>query len=80
VLIGGEQTPDGLAAIAKLASVYAQWVPAERILTTNLWSSELSKLVANAFLAQRVSSINSISVRAFTHSLARNREKLPATQ
>lgn len=61
VLIGGEQTPDGLAAIEKLVSVYAHWVPRERILTTNLWSSELSKLVANAFLAQRVSSINSIS-------------------
>lgn len=62
VLIGGEQSPDGLAAIEKLVSVYAHWVPRERILTTNLWSSELSKLVANAFLAQRVSSINSISV------------------
>lgn len=61
VLIGGEQTPDGLAAIEKLVKVYAHWVPRERILTTNLWSSELSKLVANAFLAQRVSSINSIS-------------------
>ncbi len=61
VLIGGEQTPSGLAAIEKLVSVYAQWVPRERILTTNLWSSELSKLVANAFLAQRISSINSIS-------------------
>jgi len=62
VLIGGEQTPEGLAAIAKLVDVYAHWVPREQILTTNLWSSELSKLVANAFLAQRVSSINSISV------------------
>eukprot|EP00591_Stephanopyxis_turris_P007725 CAMPEP_0195519172 /NCGR_PEP_ID=MMETSP0794_2-20130614/14493_1 /TAXON_ID=515487 /ORGANISM="Stephanopyxis turris, Strain CCMP 815" /LENGTH=450 /DNA_ID=CAMNT_0040648283 /DNA_START=98 /DNA_END=1450 /DNA_ORIENTATION=+ len=61
VLIGGEQTPEGLAAIAKLVSVYTNWVPEERVLTTNLWSSELSKLVANAFLAQRVSSINSIS-------------------
>lgn len=61
VLIGGEQTPSGLAAIEKLVSVYARWVPRERILTTNLWSSELSKLVANAFLAQRISSINSIS-------------------
>ena len=61
VLIGGESTPAGLAAIAKLASVYANWVPASSIITTNLWSSELSKLVANAFLAQRVSSINSIS-------------------
>jgi UDPglucose 6-dehydrogenase len=61
VLIGGQQTPAGLAAAAKLVSVYAHWVPPEQILTTNLWSSELSKLVANAFLAQRVSSINSIS-------------------
>jgi UDPglucose 6-dehydrogenase len=61
VLIGGEQTPAGLAAIETLVSVYAQWVPREQIITTNLWSSELSKLVANAFLAQRVSSINSIT-------------------
>ena len=61
VLIGGQQTPEGLAAAEKLVSVYANWVPREQILTTNLWSSELSKLVANAFLAQRVSSINSIS-------------------
>lgn len=61
VLIGGSQSPEGLAAAEKLASVYANWIPRERILTTNLWSSECSKLVANAFLAQRVSSINSIS-------------------
>lgn len=61
VLIGGQQTELGLAAAAKLVSVYANWIPTEQILTTNLWSSELSKLVANAFLAQRVSSINSIS-------------------
>jgi UDPglucose 6-dehydrogenase len=61
VLIGGEQTPEGQAAIDTLVSIYANWVPREQILTTNLWSSELSKLVANAFLAQRVSSINSIS-------------------
>jgi UDPglucose 6-dehydrogenase len=57
VLIGGEST----AAVEQLASVYARWIPRERILTTNLWSSELSKLTANAFLAQRVSSINAIS-------------------
>lgn len=57
VLIGGE-SPE---AIAKLVEVYANWVPKEKILTTNLWSSELSKLASNAFLAQRVSSINSIS-------------------
>jgi UDPglucose 6-dehydrogenase len=61
ILIGGEQSPEGLAAIEKLVSVYARWVPRERILTTNLWSSELAKLVANAFLAQRISSINAIS-------------------
>src|SRR5690606_26484160 len=57
VLIGGESEE----AIQALVNVYAAWVPVERIITTNLWSSELSKLVANAFLAQRVSSINSIS-------------------
>ncbi len=61
VLIGGEQTPEGQAAVEKLVGVYARWVPREKILTTNLWSSELSKLTANAFLAQRISSINSIS-------------------
>ena len=62
VLIGGDIYSDaGLAAIETLVSVYNHWVPRDRILTTNLWSSELSKLVANAFLAQRVSSINSIS-------------------
>ncbi len=61
ILIGGEQTEAGLAAVEALVSVYTNWVPRERILTTNLWSSELSKLVANAFLAQRISSINSIS-------------------
>lgn len=61
ILIGGERTTDGDAAVETLVSVYNQWIPRERILTTNLWSSELSKLVANAFLAQRISSINSIS-------------------
>jgi UDPglucose 6-dehydrogenase len=61
VLIGGEKTRAGTAAVRKLADIYARWVPRERIITTNLWSSELSKLVANAFLAQRISSINSIS-------------------
>ena len=61
VLTGGPQSHEGLQAISVLADIYAQWVPKERILTTNLWSSELSKLVANAMLAQRVSSINSIS-------------------
>jgi UDPglucose 6-dehydrogenase len=61
VLIGGDDTPSGNEAVAKLSSIYSKWVPKERILTTNIWSSELSKLVANAFLAQRISSINSIS-------------------
>jgi len=61
VLIGGPQTPGGHEAIETLVKVYANWIPREQIITTNLWSSELSKLVANAFLAQRVSSINSIS-------------------
>jgi UDPglucose 6-dehydrogenase len=61
VLIGGPQNPHGKIAISCLVDIYAHWVPRERILTTNLWSSELSKLVANAMLAQRVSSINSIS-------------------
>ncbi len=61
VLIGGDQTKEGLKAIETLASIYARWVPAERILKTNVWSSELSKLTANAFLAQRISSINAIS-------------------
>lgn len=61
VLIGGDQTEEGLEAINALVDVYARWIPRERILTTNVWSSELSKLVANAFLAQRISSINSIS-------------------
>ena len=61
VLIGGMQTTAGKEAIEALVEIYAQWIPRERILTTNVWSSELSKLTANAFLAQRVSSINSIS-------------------
>jgi len=61
VLIGGERTPAGEAAMKTLADLYARWVPRDRIILTNLWSSELSKLVANAFLAQRISSINAIS-------------------
>merc|ERR1712045_1031310 len=61
VLIGGPTTRDGAAAAQVLADIYANWVPRDRILTANLWSSELSKLVANAMLAQRVSSMNSIS-------------------
>ncbi|PQJ33059.1 UDP-glucose 6-dehydrogenase [Nonlabens arenilitoris] len=61
VLIGGEETENGRLAQQALVDVYANWVPKDRILTTNVWSSELSKLTANAFLAQRVSSINSLS-------------------
>lgn len=62
VLIGGPQNSDGRFAIDVVVGVYASWVPRERIITTNLWSSELSKLVANAFLAQRVSSATPVGV------------------
>jgi UDPglucose 6-dehydrogenase len=61
ILIGSIPTSEGLAAAAALESVYAAWIEKSRILTVNLWSSELAKLVANAMLAQRISSINSIS-------------------
>jgi UDPglucose 6-dehydrogenase len=61
VLIGGRATPSGQKAVQAIADIYAHWIPRERIITTNLWSSELSKLAANAFLAQRISSINAIS-------------------
>lgn len=61
VLVGSDETPAGRKAREELVEVYANWVPRDRILTTNIWSSELSKLVANAFLAQRISSINAIS-------------------
>merc|ERR1719445_1757601 len=61
VLIGGGPSKAGQEAVARLVWIYEHWVPKNQVLTTNLWSSELSKLVANAFLAQRVSSINSIS-------------------
>lgn len=61
VLIGGDSTPEGQMAVKALVDIYANWVPQNCILTTNLWSSELSKLTANAFLAQRVSSINAMS-------------------
>jgi len=61
VLIGGRETESGRKAVEMLVEIYASWIPRERIITTNLWSSELSKLVANAFLAQRISSINAIS-------------------
>ncbi len=61
VLIGSKETETGRIARDELVKIYANWVPPEKIITTNLWSSELSKLVSNAFLAQRISSINSIS-------------------
>lgn len=61
VLIGGRTTPKGEDAVQSLVDIYANWIPREKIVTTNVWSSELSKLVSNAFLAQRISSINSIS-------------------
>ena len=61
ILIGGDTTPEGEQAIQSLVAVYANWVAPEKILTTNVWSSELSKLTANAFLAQRISSINAMS-------------------
>ena len=65
VLIGGASTPGGEAAVAELVAIYrgdgGAWVPREKILTTNVWSAELTKLAANAFLAQRVSSINALA-------------------
>ncbi|MBX9806557.1 MAG: nucleotide sugar dehydrogenase [Flavobacteriaceae bacterium] len=61
ILIGGDSSAEGQEAIQALVDVYANWVAPEKILTTNLWSSELSKLTANAFLAQRISSINALS-------------------
>jgi len=61
VLIGGDATGTGLAALERLVGVYERWVPRERIITTNVWSSELSKLLSNAMLAQRVSSVNAAS-------------------
>ncbi len=61
VLIGHARTPEGEAAAAELQKLYSMWVPPEKILFSNVWSSELAKLTANAMLAQRVSSINAIS-------------------
>lgn len=61
VLIGSQETESGRRARDILVNIYTHWVPREKIITSNIWSSELSKLVANAFLAQRVSSINAIS-------------------
>ena len=61
ILIGGDPSVEGQEAIQALVDVYSNWVSPEKILTTNVWSSELSKLTANAFLAQRISSINALS-------------------
>lgn len=61
VLIGGPMDARGQAAVQALVEVYAAWVPRERIVTTNVWSSEMSKLAANAMLAQRISSVNAFS-------------------
>lgn len=61
ILIGGDASAQGQEAINALVEVYANWVAKDKILTTNVWSSELSKLTANAFLAQRISSINAMS-------------------
>jgi UDPglucose 6-dehydrogenase len=61
VLIGSRSTESARKATDLLAQIYSSWIPSERILTTSLWSSELSKLAANAMLAQRISSINALS-------------------
>ena len=61
VLIGGDKTQTGQKAVQALVDIYANWIPKEKIITTNVWSSELAKLASNAMLAQRISSINSLS-------------------
>ena len=61
VLVGGDETERGQKAVEALVGIYANWIPKEKILTTNVWSSELAKLASNAMLAQRISSINSLS-------------------
>ncbi len=61
VLVGSKETPEGVEARKAVVDIYANWVPRENIIESNVWSSELSKLAANAFLAQRISSINAIS-------------------
>jgi len=61
VLIGRDETESGKKAAQALVNIYANWIPKEKILTTNVWSSELAKLASNAMLAQRISSINSLS-------------------
>ena len=61
VLIGGDKTKSGQEAVQALVNIYLNWIPLDKIITTNVWSSELSKLASNAMLAQRISSINSLS-------------------
>ena len=61
VLVGGDETPSGKKAIKSLVKIYENWIPKNKILTSNVWSAELSKLASNAMLAQRISSINSLS-------------------
>ncbi len=61
VLIGGDQTSTGKKAVQELVKIYTNWIPRDKIYTTNVWSSELSKLASNAMLAQRISSINTLS-------------------
>ncbi len=61
ILVGSDETETGRAARQAVVDIYASWIPRERILTTNVWSSELSKIAANAFLAQRISSINALT-------------------
>ena len=61
VLIGGDNTESGQQAVGLLVDIYKKWIPEDKILTVNVWSSELSKLASNAMLAQRISSINSLS-------------------
>jgi len=61
VLVGSRETPEGIRSREEIVKIYANWVPREKIIESSVWSSELSKLTANAFLAQRISSINSIS-------------------
>lgn len=61
VLIGGDSSPSGRIAVQSLVDIYSKWIPVDKILTTNVWSSELTKLASNAMLAQRISSINSLS-------------------
>lgn len=61
IMIGGDESWEGVQAVDALAALYAMWVPRSKIIASGLWSAELSKLTANAFLAQRVSSINAIS-------------------